>query len=405
MRRLSILFFGIAAVYGCSQVSNDTAGEGEAEAKSNPYPIVISVSAMTVFSLQSNGPVTAEQKKALINKAGNQTSVPGEESGKALGKANSERSSGSINKPENLASSQPIKEFSPLPDGRNNSGAQPSAIIPPTIYVVPRGNLTLCGNILAVKDGSYLVDVPKPLNGSSDALTKSLATGNIPPCSETLRGWIPRGDVCKTENAVPKKGRGFSHPDAKVFPVATNFDSPGCRQVYSAWRIRGNTPPGKCDIHGGIDLAPNGPGGAGYVYAFAGGTISYPDPSFGVVKITHEDGSCEKYLHTKHLGKPVAKDGKVAAGQTIALVGNTAPYYVPEHLHFEHHDPQGNSIDPGPLLFAEKQGSNPRMPDLNRLFAYDGVTGVGAGLNGDCKCPRGGGVAMQPGVSDGYDID
>lgn len=87
--------------------------------------------------------------------------------------------------------------------------------------------------------------------------------------------------------------------------------------------------------HKGVDYhsADGGP-----VMAAAAGTVieaKYRDDFGNMVLIDHGGGVYTRYAHLSNFADGVAVGARVAAGQRIGLMGNTAGYAIPVHLHYE----------------------------------------------------------------------
>jgi murein DD-endopeptidase MepM/ murein hydrolase activator NlpD len=87
--------------------------------------------------------------------------------------------------------------------------------------------------------------------------------------------------------------------------------------------------------HKGVDFqAPNG----GPIYAAGDGVIlemKYRDDYGNMVLIDHGNGVYTRYAHLSTFQRGLAVGAKVKAGQQIGLMGNTAGYPLPIHLHYE----------------------------------------------------------------------
>lgn len=87
--------------------------------------------------------------------------------------------------------------------------------------------------------------------------------------------------------------------------------------------------------HRGIDLhARDG----GPVFAAAGGTVIekvYRDDFGNMLLIDHGSGVYTRYAHLSSFTPDLGVGARVAAGDRIGLMGNTAAYPIPVHLHYE----------------------------------------------------------------------
>jgi murein DD-endopeptidase MepM/ murein hydrolase activator NlpD len=88
-------------------------------------------------------------------------------------------------------------------------------------------------------------------------------------------------------------------------------------------------------MHKGLDLH-NGEGGP--VFAGGEGTIverKYRDDYGNMLLIDHGRGVFTRYAHLSNFADGAVVGARVIAGQQIGLMGNTASYQIPIHLHYE----------------------------------------------------------------------
>ena len=88
-------------------------------------------------------------------------------------------------------------------------------------------------------------------------------------------------------------------------------------------------------MHKGLDLlaADGGP-----VFAGADGVVierKYRDDYGNMLLIDHGNGVYTRYAHLSNFAIGVVVGADVVAGQRIGLMGNTASYQIPIHLHYE----------------------------------------------------------------------
>jgi murein DD-endopeptidase MepM/ murein hydrolase activator NlpD len=88
-------------------------------------------------------------------------------------------------------------------------------------------------------------------------------------------------------------------------------------------------------MHKGIDLhsADGGP-----IYAAAAGIViekKYRDDYGNMLLIDHGNGVYTRYAHLSSFADEVNVGARVTAGQQIGMMGNTASYRIPVHLHYE----------------------------------------------------------------------
>jgi len=87
--------------------------------------------------------------------------------------------------------------------------------------------------------------------------------------------------------------------------------------------------------HRGVDYHSED---GGPILAAADGVVlekKYRDDYGNMLLIDHGQGVYTRYAHLSSFGQGVAVGSKVTAGQEIGLMGNTASYRIPIHLHYE----------------------------------------------------------------------
>ena len=87
--------------------------------------------------------------------------------------------------------------------------------------------------------------------------------------------------------------------------------------------------------HKGIDYYSSAPVD---VYAAGNGTVkekTYRDDFGNMLVIDHGNGVFTRYAHLEFFAPGLAEGQKVAAGKVIGVMGNTASYKIPRHLHYE----------------------------------------------------------------------
>lgn len=88
-------------------------------------------------------------------------------------------------------------------------------------------------------------------------------------------------------------------------------------------------------LHKGIDLHHSDPVD---VYAAANGRVKeklYRNDYGNMLVIEHGDGVFARYAHLESFADGLIVGDQVSAGQTIGIMGNTASYQIPRHLHYE----------------------------------------------------------------------
>ncbi|MEL7110307.1 MAG: M23 family metallopeptidase [Pseudomonadota bacterium] len=87
--------------------------------------------------------------------------------------------------------------------------------------------------------------------------------------------------------------------------------------------------------HKGIDIHSADPVN---VLAAADGRVRervYRDDYGNMLVIEHGDGVFARYAHLERFAPGIEIGGTVKSGQTIGVMGNTASYSIPRHLHYE----------------------------------------------------------------------
>ena len=88
-------------------------------------------------------------------------------------------------------------------------------------------------------------------------------------------------------------------------------------------------------MHKGVDYYS---ASGGDILAAAPGTVvekKYRDDYGNMLVIDHGAGVFTRYAHLSSFDPAIEIGGKVAAGQQLGLMGNTAGYRIPVHLHYE----------------------------------------------------------------------
>ena len=99
--------------------------------------------------------------------------------------------------------------------------------------------------------------------------------------------------------------------------------------LSSGFGIRGKK------LHKGIDLYNRD---AAKIYAAANGRVRekhYRADYGNMLVIEHGDGVFARYAHLESFANDLSVGDQVELGQTIGIMGNTASYQIPRHLHYE----------------------------------------------------------------------
>lgn len=139
----------------------------------------------------------------------------------------------------------------------------------------------------------------------------------------------PRMNV---SNAPPADAHGVVQnfaPVVLVSEVRLAVNPAGGACLSSAMGPRGS------GIHRGLDFysATGGP-----IYAAGDGVVierKYRDDYGNMLLIDHGGGVYTRYAHLSSFAADTLVGAQVAAGQRIGLMGNTAAYPIPIHLHYE----------------------------------------------------------------------
>ncbi|MEL6828956.1 MAG: M23 family metallopeptidase [Pseudomonadota bacterium] len=88
-------------------------------------------------------------------------------------------------------------------------------------------------------------------------------------------------------------------------------------------------------LHKGIDIhhprpTPVFAGGAGVVKE-----LTYRDDYGNMLVIEHPNGVFTRYAHLESFSRGLAEGQRVSVGTEIGIMGNTASYRIPRHLHYE----------------------------------------------------------------------
>jgi murein DD-endopeptidase MepM/ murein hydrolase activator NlpD len=93
--------------------------------------------------------------------------------------------------------------------------------------------------------------------------------------------------------------------------------------------------PRSFSIHKGIDYYSPA---AVDIYAAGAGVVkekTYRDDFGNMLVIDHGHGVFTRYAHLQEFETGLAEGAQVKAGDTIGVMGNTASYSIPRHLHYE----------------------------------------------------------------------
>lgn len=145
---------------------------------------------------------------------------------------------------------------------------------------------------------------------SSLSLCPGMTVSNAPPADASRR-------VLNYANTVQVEG----------VSVAVNPTVGACLSSAFGPRGRGR--------HNGVDYHSST---GGPILAAASGVVreaKYRDDFGNMLLIDHGNGVFTRYAHLSNFANGVVEGARVEAGQQIGLMGNTAGYAIPVHLHYE----------------------------------------------------------------------
>ena len=159
---------------------------------------------------------------------------------------------------------------------------------------------------------------------------------------------VTRPSLGKGDNTAPKgsERKPTTVCNANLPAKITGWRLPMKRGTYTLTAGFGESGKYWARRHTGQDFAA--PVGTP-IYASRGGVVSIESNSWAgrLITVTRPDGSADRYAHTS---KQLVEDGDIVeAGQEIALIGSEGNVTGP-HLHFEIIQPDGEMVDPLPLL-------------------------------------------------------
>ena len=153
--------------------------------------------------------------------------------------------------------------------------------------------------------------------------------------SSTSRVFLTELSVCGSMNVANRPTRVEDLQITNYQPtVSINGVSIAVAPVEAACFSSGFGPRGD-HLHKGIDLHNSDPV---TVFAAASGSIKemhYRDDYGNLLVIDHGDGVFTRYAHLQAFDGSLEVYGNVEAGTPIGVMGNTASYSIPRHLHYE----------------------------------------------------------------------
>jgi len=159
--------------------------------------------------------------------------------------------------------------------------------------------------------------------------------------------WTP---PAPPEPAMPAPAAGAFETSLNLCPKMTVSNAPNLEGYAAVVSVNGvavaaNPTRGAClssgfgprgsSTHKGVDYHSDT---GGPILAAADGVIlemKYRDDYGNMLLIDHGQGVYTRYAHLSSFGQGLALGAKVQSGQEIGLMGNTAAYRIPIHLHYE----------------------------------------------------------------------
>ena len=142
-------------------------------------------------------------------------------------------------------------------------------------------------------------------------------------------------EICGTMTISNRPGQLDELRNSNYAPlVEINGVSLAVAPVQAACFSSGFGPRGS-SLHKGLDLHNSDPVD---IYAAADGVVrrkQYRDDYGNMIVLDHGDGVFTRYAHLESFNAGLALDGTVKAGDQIGIMGNTASYRIPRHLHYE----------------------------------------------------------------------
>jgi murein DD-endopeptidase MepM/ murein hydrolase activator NlpD len=184
---------------------------------------------------------------------------------------------------------------------------------------------------LAAKAGDAIVveREGEPLEGHVDQVAVGAQAAAAPVGFERTLTLCPRMAVTNAPPADPARALTNYAPVVRVSGVAIAAAPTREACLSSGFGPRSGS------VHKGIDLH-NATGGP--VLAAGDGVViekKYRNDYGNMLLIDHGRGVYTRYAHLSNFADGIVVGARVRAGQQIGLMGNTASYRIPVHLHYE----------------------------------------------------------------------
>jgi murein DD-endopeptidase MepM/ murein hydrolase activator NlpD len=230
-----------------------------------------------------------------------------------------ERDSGTLEEQlDNLA----LSEEQAMPDGMIIAAAPPPPPVEPTL---PAPDVVAPADAPPVSDATMPeAAVTPPLAPPSAPLPDALSPGAFPASLELC----PRMDVTNAPASRSGVITGYKPVVLVNDTRIATFPSPGAC-LSSGFGPRNDR------LHKGLDFHAD----TGVTILAAGDgeivELKYRDDYGNMIVIDHGGGVFTRYAHLASFGRGLSPGVTVRAGEAIGLMGNSASYRIPIHLHYE----------------------------------------------------------------------
>lgn len=251
--------------------------------------------------------------------------------------------------------------------------------------------LTRDATHLAANSGNVLVVEHENTATAEHVEAQAVAPAQITAVS-SASGWQTSLSLCPMTVMNPPSADGHGvvrdyAPLVRVSGVSLAVNPTHGTCLSSGFGTRGGR------LHKGLDYyAPDG----GPIFAAADGVIierKYRDDYGNMLLIDHGNGVYTRYAHLSSFAGNTVVGAHVTAGSQIGLMGNTAAYRIPVHLHFElllgnYNNPQGSFglLPHSPFTYPAMAGP---LPPLATMAAGATATSTAPAAAAPLHCPSG----------------